>query len=65
MINQFEVIVTVNNARVGLSLTQMGEDWHASLLGFPEKWDCGKTVEEAISKWVVTHSGRNKSTERK
>lgn len=27
-------------------------DWHAQIEGEPEKWECGKTSEEAINKLI-------------
>ena len=31
------------------------DDFHVGLQGHPEIWDCGKTLAEAVGRWLETH----------
>jgi hypothetical protein len=36
-------------------VTKRQDDFHASVAGHPEIWECGKTYLEAIGNLVITH----------
>lgn len=41
--------------KIELTVTKRSEDIHVCKTGSPAEWDCGKTVAEAVGKWVLTH----------
>lgn len=46
---------------INLEVRKRGSDYHVQLVEQPAIWECGKTPEEAIGKWFMTH-GRDFGT---
>jgi len=40
---------------MNLEIRNRGGDFHVQRVAQPAVWECGKTPEEALGKWLVTH----------
>ncbi len=41
--------------KIKLKLTKRSNDWHCAIENDATIWDCGKTRQEAIGNWILTH----------
>lgn len=38
-----------------ITVSRRSDDYHACVSGEPGKWDCGKTISEAVGNLIMSH----------